>query len=146
MLLGPRVYEGKRGFHLITPLVRTDGSTLLVNRGFISNEFADQSVRTEDIDEVEFIGVLRTSHTRNNFTPDNRPEEGEWHWADVDAMSDYAGGENAGVQPVFVEEIFGQYENMFKAPDYNKTTCRRACRKCGYKAIERNTRRAECIC
>jgi surfeit locus 1 family protein len=111
MLLGPRVYEGKNGFQLVTPLVRTDGSTILVNRGFISKEFADPSA-TEDLGEVELIGVLRTSHIRNNFTPDNRPGEGRWYWADVDAMSIYAGGEKAGVQPVFVEEIFGGSESL----------------------------------
>lgn len=51
--------------------------------------------------------MLRTGHARNRFTPDNNPEEGKWYWADVQAMADYAGGEAAGVQPVYVEEIFG---------------------------------------
>jgi cytochrome oxidase assembly protein ShyY1 len=110
MLLGPRVYEGKSGFHLVTPLVRTDGSTILVNRGFISNDFTERSVRPEHDGEVELIGVLRTSHIRNNFTPDNHPEEGKWYWADIDAMSVYAGGEKADVQPVYVEEVFGKSE------------------------------------
>jgi surfeit locus 1 family protein len=108
MLLGPRVHEGKRGFQLITPLVRTDGSTILVNRGFILREFADPSTRAEDNDEVDVIGILRTSHARNNFTPENHPEDGEWYWLDVDAMSAFAGGKEAGVQPVLVEEVFGE--------------------------------------
>ncbi len=51
--------------------------------------------------------MLRTSQPRNYFTPDNHPEKGEWFWVDVDAIAQYAGGEAANVQPVYVEEIFG---------------------------------------
>ncbi|KAH7930398.1 SURF1-domain-containing protein [Leucogyrophana mollusca] len=105
MLLGPRVRDGVHGYHVVTPLVRSDGSTVLVDRGFISKDFATNFVRGDD-GEVEMTGMLRTSHTRNNFTPDNRPEEGQWYWADVEGMAEYAGGEQAHVQPVFIEEIF----------------------------------------
>ena len=51
--------------------------------------------------------MLRTAQKRNKFTPDNNPDKGEWYWADVDAMATQAGGAEAGVQPVFVEEVFG---------------------------------------
>lgn len=108
MLLGPRVREGTAGFHIVTPLVRSDGSTVLVDRGFISNEFAGHTESREEDKEVDVLGMLRTSQSRNNFTPDNHPEEGKWYWTDVDAMAEYSGGDRAGVQPVFVEEIFGE--------------------------------------
>ncbi|KAF8560004.1 SURF1-domain-containing protein [Imleria badia] len=105
MLLGPRVRDGTHGYHVITPLVRTDGSTVLVDRGFIGKDFADHYVRDEE-GEVEVLGMLRTSHKRNSFTPDNQPAEGKWYWADIDSMAESAGGETAGVQPVFIEQIF----------------------------------------
>ncbi|KAG8219477.1 SURF1 family-domain-containing protein, partial [Butyriboletus roseoflavus] len=105
MLLGPRVRDGTHGYHVITPLVRTDGSTVLVDRGFIGKDFADNYVRDEE-GEVQVLGMLRTSHTRNSFTPDNQPAEGKWYWVDVDSMAESAGGEPAGVQPVFVEQTF----------------------------------------
>ncbi|KAH7886146.1 SURF1 family-domain-containing protein [Phlebopus sp. FC_14] len=105
MLLGPRVREGSHGYHVITPLVRSDGSTVLVDRGFIAKDFAETYDRSEEA-EVEVQGMLRTSHRRNSFTPDNRPVEGAWYWADIDAMAEYAGGEASGVQPVFIEQIF----------------------------------------
>ena len=63
--------------------------------------------------EVEALGMLRTSQSRNSFTPDNHPDEGVWHWTDVDAMANYAGGERADVQPVFVEQIFGEFKATF---------------------------------
>jgi len=107
MLLGPRVRDGNVGYHLVVPFVRSEGSTVLVDRGFVSKALAESAKNIiEDTGEVEVTGLLRTSHVRNTFTPENNPEKGEWYWADVDQMAEYAGGEKAGVQPVFVEEIF----------------------------------------
>lgn len=107
MIVLPRVREGVHGAHIITPLVREDGSTVLVNRGFVSNEVVEKSSFELPEGEVEVFGLLRTSPLRNTFTPTNHPEEGQWYWIDIDAMTEYAGGQQAGVQPVFVEQIFG---------------------------------------
>lgn len=109
MHLAPRVREGIHGVHVITPLIRDNGSTVLVDRGFVSNEFASRSSYQQDEGEVEVLGMLRTSQHRNTFTPDNHPEDDIWHWADINAMAEHAGGEKAGVQPVFVEQIFGEF-------------------------------------
>ncbi|CCM04451.1 uncharacterized protein FIBRA_06631 [Fibroporia radiculosa] len=107
MLLGPRVRDGTNGYHLVVPLIRSDGSTVLVDRGFVSKDMAgDAKCHLED-GETQILGMLRTSHVRNNFTPNNDPEKGEWYWADISAMAEYAGGEQTGVQPVYIEEIFG---------------------------------------
>jgi surfeit locus 1 family protein len=110
MLLGPRVRDGLRGYNVITPLVRSDGSTVLVNRGFVLKVAIDDGILQQDTGEVEIFGMLRTSQLRNSFTPDNHPEKGEWYWADLTAMSEFAGGERAGVQPVYIEEIFGEID------------------------------------
>ncbi|KAJ7897066.1 SURF1 family-domain-containing protein [Mycena olivaceomarginata] len=109
MLVGPSTREGVHGAHVLTPLIREDGSTIIVDRGFISKDLDLQSV-PQDTSEVEIIGMLRTSQERNTFTPDNHPERGEWYWKDLDAMAEYAGGANANVQPVLVEEIFEGHE------------------------------------
>lgn len=108
MLLGPRVLDGTNGFHLITPLVRANGSTVLVDRGFISEHVAAKKKYATPDGDVEVYGMLRESQARNNFTPDNNPAKGEWYWADVTAMAEYAGDESSNVQPVLVEEIFGE--------------------------------------
>jgi hypothetical protein len=109
ILVGPRVRDGANGFHLVTPLVRADGSTVLVDRGFVTRELAETALQATDAGGVQVLGMLRTSQVRNQFTPDNHPEKGEWYWVDVDAMAQHAGGEAAGVQPVFVEAIFGAF-------------------------------------
>jgi len=106
MLLGPRVKDGTLGYQVIIPLVRSDGTTILVDRGFVSKESAEPPRWPKDEGDVELVGMLRLSHIRNYFTPDNHPEKGEWFWADIPEMAEYAGGVQANVQPVFVEEIF----------------------------------------
>ncbi|KLO20680.1 SURF1-domain-containing protein [Schizopora paradoxa] len=108
VLVGPRVRDNTKGFHVITPLVREGGSTILVDRGFVSDDFADLANwrKEEQTGPVLVQGMFRTSQPRNYFTPDNKPEKGEWFWIDVDAIAQYAGGDEAKVQPVFAEEIF----------------------------------------
>ncbi|KAF8665326.1 hypothetical protein AX16_000345 [Volvariella volvacea WC 439] len=110
MLLSPRVRDGVHGYHVVTPLIREDGSTVLVNRGFISKEFALDNKYQKPEGQVEVLGMLRISQPKNIFTPTNRPAEGKWYWVDVNAMADYAGGEDEGVQPVFMEQIFEGHE------------------------------------
>ncbi|KAJ7786527.1 SURF1 family-domain-containing protein [Mycena metata] len=109
MLVGPRTREGVHGANVLTPLIREDGSTIIVDRGFISSDFDLQSMARDDR-EVECVGMLRTSQERNTFTPDNHPEKGEWYWKDLATMAEYAGGATANVQPVLVEEIFEGHE------------------------------------
>jgi len=108
VLIGPRVRDGTKGFHVITPLIRKGRSTILVDRGFVSDEFGELTNwrKGEDVEPALVLGMLRTSQPRNYFTPDNHPEKGEWFWVDVDAIAQYAGGEAANVQPLYVEEIF----------------------------------------
>jgi surfeit locus 1 family protein len=137
MLLGPRVLDGTNGFHLITPLVRTNGSTILVDRGFVTEVKRRYPTPGE---VVEVHGMLRESQARNNFTPDNNPVKGEWYWADVAAMAEYAGGESFNVQPVLVEEIFGEssYSKFRRVvPTILRGSCWRRC----YARVQRSSGR-----
>ena len=110
IIVGPRTRDGTAGHHVIIPLVRSNGTTVLVDRGFVSKDALERFSKAPHIDEEVFIqGMLRVSQVRNSFTPDNHPEKGEWYWIDVDAMAEYAGGGKANVQPVLVEEIFGTW-------------------------------------
>jgi surfeit locus 1 family protein len=116
MLIGPRVRDGKTGVHLITPLMRQDGSTVLVDRGFISQEHGQAALAKHVTGPVKVVGMVRTSQSRNAFTPDNHPEQGVWYWVDIDAMVQQAGGDAANVQPVFIEQIFGLFEFHYCMP------------------------------
>jgi surfeit locus 1 family protein len=63
---------------------------------------------------VKVLGMLRTQlQKKNPFTPENKPEKGEWYWPDVGGMKGWLGGEENNVQDVFLEEIFGKYTLSF---------------------------------
>ncbi|KAJ0123180.1 SURF-family protein [Diaporthe amygdali] len=101
MLIGPRMRDGEQGFMVITPLERADGSTVLVNRGWIPKRLQNQRARSRDslpMGEVTVEGLLRKPWKKNMFTPENRPDKGEFYFPDVKQMA-----ELTGAQPVWIE-------------------------------------------
>ncbi|KAK0390773.1 hypothetical protein NLU13_0276 [Sarocladium strictum] len=102
MLVGPRMRDGQDGYMVITPLERGEGeSTILVNRGWISKKHRDQRTRSADgmpTEKVVVEGLLREPWKKNMFTPDNRPEKGEFYFPDVYQMASLTGS-----QPVWIE-------------------------------------------
>lgn len=107
MLVGPRMRDGEQGYMVVTPLERGDGaSTVLVNRGWIPKRLRDQRRRGEGAlpeGEVVVEGMLREPWKKNMFTPDNRPDKGEFYFPDVRQMADLT-----GAQPVWVEATMGK--------------------------------------
>lgn len=106
MLIGPRMYDGKEGYLVITPLERgADGTTVLVNRGWIAKKFKDQKKRPEPLPMgvVTVEGLLREPWKKNMFTPANNPEAKEFYFPDVKQMAALVGS-----QPVWVEETMGK--------------------------------------
>jgi surfeit locus 1 family protein len=105
MLIGPRMMDGQDGYMVVTPLERDDGaSTVLVNRGWISKKHRDQKTRPMGLPmgEVEVEGLLREPWKKNMFTPENKPEKGEFYFPDVEQMARLTGS-----QPVWVEATQG---------------------------------------
>lgn len=87
---------------IITPLERDgSGSTVLVNRGWISKKFKDQKDRSDGLlrGQVTVQGLLREPWKKNIFTPDNSPQTKEFYFPDVVQMAQLTGS-----QPVWVEE------------------------------------------
>ncbi|GAM43772.1 hypothetical protein TCE0_060r18856 [Talaromyces pinophilus] len=108
MLIGPRMYEGEEGYIVITPLQRTTESgrsgsenTVLINRGWISKKLKDQKDRPEGLPKGEVVveGLIRDPVKKNYFTPDNRPDKGEFYFPDIEQMALLTGS-----QPVLIEE------------------------------------------
>jgi len=102
MLVGPRMNDGKDGYFVITPLERDGGSTILVNRGWISKEQRFQQDRDPAAlpqGEVTVSGLLREPWEKNMFTPNNVPEQGKFYFPDVVQMARYSGSE-----PIWIEE------------------------------------------
>ena len=102
MLIGPRVHDGKDGFLVVTPLQREgDDSTILVSRGWIPKKLKRQMDRKTGLlmGPVTVEGLLREPWKKNMFTPDNKPELGEFYFPDVEQMAKFTGSD-----PIWVEE------------------------------------------
>ncbi|KAF3350960.1 hypothetical protein VD0002_g237 [Verticillium dahliae] len=102
MLIGPRMRDGEQGYMVVTPLERDgDGSTVLVNRGWISKKMGDQRARSAEAlptGEITVEGLLREPWKKNMFTPENRPDKWEFYFPDVKQMAALTGS-----QPVWIE-------------------------------------------
>jgi surfeit locus 1 family protein len=102
MLIGPRIHDGKDGYLVVTPLEREgSGSTILVNRGWIAKKFRRQFDRKDGLPKgaVTVEGLLREPWQKNMFTPDNKPELGEFYFPDVEQMAKFTGSD-----PIWIEE------------------------------------------
>ncbi len=97
MYLMARTRRGNIGFHLITPLEQEDGRIILVNRGWVPQDYRDPSTRPDSLIEgnVRVTGVLRLPQTRHWVQPENEPLENQWFFVDVDAMAEDSGADLA---------------------------------------------------
>ena len=83
-----QTHAGRAGVRLVTPLELDDGRTALVDRGWAPSDSAPVE-RPEGPATLE--GLLRGPPAGNPFRPDNRPQDGVWHWIDPEAMARVAG-------------------------------------------------------
>jgi surfeit locus 1 family protein len=98
---------GAPGVHVITPLVQTDGETVLVDRGFVPDSLRDPARRKsgQTSGQVTITGVLRLPQHPGLFTP--APNRGThlWFAKDVAAMASAVG---ISAAPVLIEEDASQ--------------------------------------
>ena len=75
-----RTYEGNAGFHVVTPLLLDDGRIILVNLGWVSEDYRDPAKRAfSQIDGKSSVtGILRRPGVKGYFVPENEPENGFW--------------------------------------------------------------------
>ncbi|KAJ2772630.1 surf-like protein [Coemansia nantahalensis] len=92
MLVGPRAYEGEPGFIVVTPLVREDGSRVLVNRGWIKRALRDPQARpaSQEAGPVTIVAFVRRSPPKSTFAPSSDPQANEWFSLDLDLMAQRA--------------------------------------------------------
>lgn len=74
-----------QGYYVLTPLVRDDGSVVMVNRGFVPTELKAQADRRDGLIEgpTTVTGILRASEARGLFVPEPDPTRGEWFNRDI---------------------------------------------------------------
>jgi surfeit locus 1 family protein len=103
-LLGASKHGERLGHRVLTPLLRPDGSTLLVDRGWVPTDRADPAARREGQveGEVEIAGIARyrADTAPGWFTPANQPDDRVWYGYDLDALEAALGLE---LLPIVVE-------------------------------------------
>jgi len=102
-------YLGQLGYHLITPLLLSDGQAVLVDRGWIpadGNSLPADWRKYDEPGEVTVTGQIRLSQTKPTFggVQDALPENGKrlevWNNLDVVKMSEQS---PYPVLPIFVQ-------------------------------------------
>ena len=83
IMIGPRVYEGLPGWHLLAALELEDGSFLLANRGWVPQSWNPEQEEGNRQDQTTSItGLLRKPTSGNPFSPENRPDKNQWYRID----------------------------------------------------------------
>ncbi|MET4802129.1 SURF1 family protein [Bradyrhizobium sp. LB11.1] len=101
------VTEEGPGYWVLTPLARSDGTALLVNRGFVPSERRDASTRQDGNPngQVEITGLLRITEPKGGFLRNNVPQHNRWYSRDVAAIA--AARDLQNVAPFFVDADAG---------------------------------------
>ncbi|MHB2166978.1 SURF1 family protein [Alsobacter sp. R-9] len=78
-----------QGFYILTPLQLADGSTIIVNRGFVPTERGDPATRAagQVAGPQTVTGLLRAPEVRGWFVPENDPAKNVWFTRDPGAIA-----------------------------------------------------------
>lgn len=114
-----RAEAGRIGYRVFTPLIRPDGSAVMVERGWVPETFKDPAVRPGDAPEgvVTVTGVLRLPDREGWFTPAPDLDGLTWFRSDPVAMAK-AGGFDAPPWYVVDEQGAGDWPQAGR-PDFH---------------------------
>ncbi|WP_342148068.1 SURF1 family protein [Methylorubrum sp. SB2] len=93
--------ERGSGFWVLTPLVQSEGTTVLINRGFVPGDRKDRSDRTEPVGDVTITGLLRLPEPGGGFLRHNDPAADRWYSRDVSGLA--AARNLHDVAPYFID-------------------------------------------
>lgn len=119
-----RKYASMNGYRIITPLRLVDGSTIIVNRGWVPIDLKEEAKLRTGTQQVEITGVLRKSEDPGKYIPENNSAMNEWYYVDLDRMSRFAQARNyeeskqMGIQEVDFtrEREMGEGEEIHEIP------------------------------
>lgn len=95
------------GFWVLTPLQQSDGSQVLVNRGFVPDTLrrdwagGPQLAAATPAGDVSVTGLLRATEPKGGFLRDNDPQNQRWFSRDVQAIAQAQGLAQAA--PFFID-------------------------------------------
>jgi surfeit locus 1 family protein len=83
---GPESGEGP-GYLVLAPLSLPDGTSVIVNRGFVPSAAKDPASHAPPRGELTLTGLMREPEPRNPFTPADRPDQDQWFTRDPGAIA-----------------------------------------------------------
>ncbi|WP_337267180.1 SURF1 family protein [Oryzifoliimicrobium ureilyticus] len=91
------------GYWVMTPLHVSDGTTILINRGFIPSDKRDAATRLEGnrSGTTTIIGLLRLTEPKGTLLKSNVPNEDRWYSRDIAAIA--AKRDLKDVAPYFID-------------------------------------------
>lgn len=91
------------GYWVITPLTLSDGTSVMINRGFVPSEKRDPNSRAEGqiSGPVKISGLLRLDEPGGTFIRSNAPDDDRWYSRDVHAIAAKRGV--ADIAPYFID-------------------------------------------
>ncbi|MGQ0674901.1 MAG: SURF1 family protein [Rhodospirillales bacterium] len=103
LYLGNRPRRGQPGYHVVTPLVRADGTAVLVNRGWVplDRKLPESRADGQIEGQTAVQGIARAPPAPGWFTPKNQEAANFWFHVDPQAMGRRA--DLRSVLPVYIE-------------------------------------------
>ncbi|MBL8703990.1 MAG: SURF1 family protein [Rhodospirillales bacterium] len=103
LYLGNRLRNGQGGYHVVTPLLRADGSAVMVDRGWVPlDRKLPESRAAGQLDgQVVIQGIARRPRPPGWLTPKNQVEGNFWFVVDLEEMA--AATRLPTVLPVYIE-------------------------------------------
>lgn len=91
------------GYWVLTPLVLADGTSILINRGFVPTEKRDPASRAEGqiSGPVKVTGLLRITEPKGTLIKSNDPANDRWYARDVAAIAEQR--HVSDVAPYFID-------------------------------------------
>lgn len=86
VFIGPRIHEGKSGYHVLSPYRIADGTIIMVNWGWVA-----EKKQALTLPESAAITGYITYPKAGLFTAANRPQDSLWYWADTKALAEHYG-------------------------------------------------------
>lgn len=101
----PKGPVGGQGYFVMTPLVRDDGTVVIVNRGFVPLDRKDPATRPDGQirGPVTLTGLLRRPEAGNLFTPANNTAGNVWFTRDAREIARAAGLDPARTFPMTLD-------------------------------------------
>lgn len=89
ILLGPRIEDGRSGYHLLIPAQLPDGHILIVNTGWVNDLWKDDFEERLSIipaDDIYLRGIIHKPDW-SSFASQNSPANDMWFRADIDQIA-----------------------------------------------------------